>query len=101
MTLPRRRSAPAILAAARQRFGTDGYERTTLRAIAGDVGIDAAMVNRHFGTKEALFAEAAGVDLHLPDLTGIGADDLTEELLPHFFVVSEDNTTFLACSGPA
>jgi AcrR family transcriptional regulator len=38
----------AILAAARRRFATDGYERATIRAIAGDVGIDPSMVMRHF-----------------------------------------------------
>ena len=39
-----------ILTAARNRFGADGFERTTLRAIAGDVGVDPALVIRYFGS---------------------------------------------------
>ena len=42
-TAPRVESArskrPAIVAAAIDRFGSDGYERTKWSAIAGDVGI--------------------------------------------------------------
>ena len=35
-----------ILSAARRRFATEGFDRTTLRAIAADVGVDAALVIR-------------------------------------------------------
>lgn len=97
---PRPRSAPAtraaILAAARERFGGEGYERTTLRAVAADVGVDPAMVIRYFGSKEALFAAAADLDLHLPDLAGRPADDVVDALLQRFFAVWEDDATFLA-----
>lgn len=100
MPRSRRRSAPAtraaILSAARARFAADGYERTTLRAVAGDVGVDAAMVNRYFGSKEALFAEAAEFQLQLPDLTDVAPEDLAGVLLPRFFAVWEDDATFLA-----
>ena len=100
MTLPRPRSAPntraAILAAARARFGAEGFERTTLRAIAKDAGVDAAMVIRYFGNKAALFAAAAAFDLNLPDLTGVGPERLAETLLPYFFTVWEDDPTFIA-----
>jgi AcrR family transcriptional regulator len=41
------------LAAARRRFGTEGYERTTLRAVAADVGVDAAPVIRQLLTGPA------------------------------------------------
>ena len=58
-----------ILAAARTRFGADGYERTTLRAVAADVGVDPALVIRYFGSKQDLFAAAAEFTLDLPDLT--------------------------------
>jgi AcrR family transcriptional regulator len=72
MTSPApRRSDPtraAILAAARDRFATQGYERATIRAIAADAGIDPAMVMRYYGNKEGLFAAAATFDLQLPDL---------------------------------
>jgi AcrR family transcriptional regulator len=85
-----------ILAAARSRFGSDGYERTTLRAIAADVGVDAALVIRYFGSKQDLFAAAAEFTLDLPDLSGVDPDDVAAVLLPSFFAVWEEDTTFVA-----
>ncbi|MFE7302281.1 TetR family transcriptional regulator [Streptomyces sp. NPDC057579] len=59
----RRRSASAtrtaLRAAASFRFGKYGYEGTSVRDIAGDVGVDAALVYRYFGSKEALFNDVA------------------------------------------
>ena len=86
----------AILEAARRRFGAEGYERTTIRAVAGDVGIDPAMVMRYFGNKEGLFAAAAEFELNLPDLTGAAPEKLAERLLPSFFAIWEREGTFLA-----
>ena len=85
-----------ILAAARARFGSDGYERTTLRAVAADVGVDPALVIRYFGNKQDLFAAAAEFTLDLPDLSTVDPDDVADALLPSFFAVWEDDTTFLA-----
>jgi len=85
-----------ILAAARTRFAADGYERTTLRAVAGDVGVDPALVVRYFGSKEALFSTAAEFDLQLPDLHGVDPGDVAATLLPRFFAVWEEQGTFLA-----
>ncbi len=48
----------AILAAARTRFGAYGYDGATIRGIATDAGVDAALVHHFFGTKERLFAAA-------------------------------------------
>ena len=47
-----------ILAAARVRFSRDAYENVGTRDIAADAGVDAALVNRYFGSKEKLFDEA-------------------------------------------
>jgi AcrR family transcriptional regulator len=100
MASPRARNATQtradILAAARVRFGSDGYERTTLRAVAADVGIDPALVIRYFGSKQELFAAAAEFTLDLPDLTAVHPDDVADALLPSFFAVWEDDTTFVA-----
>ncbi|SEH78225.1 regulatory protein, tetR family [Mycolicibacterium rutilum] len=85
-----------ILAAARRRFGADGFERTTLRAVAADVGIDPALVIRYFGSKQELFAAAAEFTLDLPDLTEVAPDEVADALLPRFFAVWEDDTTFVA-----
>ena len=47
----------AIAEAARRQFAELGYDRTTLRGIAGEAGVDAALVVRFYGSKEALFRE--------------------------------------------
>jgi AcrR family transcriptional regulator len=51
-------SRDAVLSAAKQRFATEGYEKTTLRAIARDAHVDPSMVLYLFGSKEALFRES-------------------------------------------
>ena len=84
-----------ILSAARRRFGANGYERTTLRAVAADVGVDAALVIRYFGSKQGLFAAAAHFVIELPELAGIDSSEIADVLLPRFFAVWEDET-FLA-----
>ncbi|NMI01854.1 TetR/AcrR family transcriptional regulator [Pseudonocardia acidicola] len=48
----------ALLEAAQELFATVGYDATTVRAIADRAGVNQALLFRHFGNKEALFAEA-------------------------------------------
>lgn len=72
-------SRDAVLAAAKQRFATEGFEKTTLRAIAKDAHVDPSMVLYLFGSKEALFRESLRLILD-PDvlaaaLTGDADDD--------------------------
>lgn len=74
----------AILAAARERFAADGYERATIRAIAADADIDPAMVMRYYGNKERLFAAAAEFDLDLPDLAQVPREEVGAALAAHF-----------------
>ncbi len=56
---PRPRNAEAtraaILNAALERFSRESYDDVGMRDIAGDVGVDAALVSRYFGSKEELF----------------------------------------------
>ncbi len=56
----------AILSAARHRFGEHGYDGATIRAIAADAGVDAALVYHFFGSKERLFASV----MRLPIIPG-------------------------------
>jgi AcrR family transcriptional regulator len=99
MTAARPRNASQtradILSAARRRFATQGYEGTTLRAVAADVGVDAALVIRYFGSKQDLFGAAADFAIELPDLSSVDPDEVAGILLPRFFAVWEDET-FLA-----
>jgi AcrR family transcriptional regulator len=73
----------AILAAARTRFAAEGYRSASIRAVARDVGVDAALVVRYFGSKPALFAAATDVDLRIPDLTDTPAGEHGERLVEH------------------
>lgn len=60
-TTIRRRDAAAtrdaILTAARHRFLRESYDNVGLRDIAGDAGVDVALIGRYFGGKEGLFRE--------------------------------------------
>jgi AcrR family transcriptional regulator len=73
----------AILAAARTRFAAEGYRSASIRAVARDVGVDAALVVRYFGSKPALFAAANDIDLRIPDLTDAPAAEHGELLVKH------------------
>lgn len=85
-----------ILAAARERFAHDGYERATIRAIATQAEIDPAMVMRYFGSKEGLFAAAAQFDLRLPDLAALPREEIGRVLVGHFLDVWESGDNFFA-----
>jgi AcrR family transcriptional regulator len=51
-----------ILAGARELFARNGFDKTSIRAIAAAAGVDAALVHHYFGTKQQLFAAA----IHIP-----------------------------------
>ncbi|WP_254069096.1 TetR family transcriptional regulator [Streptomyces sp. TM32] len=95
---PRRSAATraAILAAARDRFAADGYERATIRAIARDAGIDPSMVMRYYGNKAGLFAAASEIEVHAPDLTHVPRDQAAARLVRHFLERWECDETLTA-----
>lgn len=59
---PRPRNAAvtraAILEAAESRFARESYDDVGIRDIAGDAGVDPALIVRYFGSKEGLFRAA-------------------------------------------
>lgn len=59
-TRPRNAAATraAILQSAIEHFAEAGYDGAGVRRIAEDAGVTAMLVNRYFGSKEQLFAEA-------------------------------------------
>lgn len=60
---PRSAATPdAIRGAATRLFSEQGFSRTSVRDIAALAGVDAALVIRHFNSKEALFLETVSVD---------------------------------------
>lgn len=73
------RSRPAreaILAAARRLFAEDGYDKTTVRAIARAAGVDPSMIIRYYGSKAGLYQVASAVDLRITDLSGVPRDQV-------------------------
>ena len=96
---PSRRSdatRTAILAAARDRFAADGYERATIRAIAKDARIDPSMVMRYYGSKEGLFAAVLDVDLRLPAPEALDPHEVGPVLVSHFLDLWEQNEALTA-----
>jgi AcrR family transcriptional regulator len=68
----------AILQSARRAFAQAGYDGAGVREIAAGAGVTAMLVNRYFGSKERLFAEAvaesmASTSVLGPQITKSGA----------------------------
>src|ERR1044072_1463007 len=47
-----------ILEVARRRFLADGYQAVTMRSVAAEAGVDAALISYYFGSKKGLFGAA-------------------------------------------
>lgn len=71
---PRPRNAvatrEAILQSAIAHFAVAGYDGAGVRQIAQDAGVTAMLVNRYFGSKENLFAEAVETAFAAPVFVG-------------------------------
>ena len=74
----------AIEAAARRQFATVGYDRTTLRSVAAEAGVDSALVAYFFGSKAKLFVEVVELPFEpayvLPRVFESGPDAAGERL---------------------
>ncbi len=85
----------AILEAARTRFAERGFARTTIRAVAADAGVDAALVHHYFGSKDDLFLAALALpvdprQLLIPAVTAGDPQDAAERMLETFVRVWDD-----------
>jgi AcrR family transcriptional regulator len=74
-----------ILTAARARFAAHGYDRTRVRDVAADAGVDPALVHYFFKTKDGLFVAAMQLPLRPAEVIGPlvagGIDGLGERLV--------------------
>lgn len=52
-----------ILQSARELFARNGFDKTSIRAIAADAGVDGALVHHYYGTKQQLFAAAIAIPI--------------------------------------
>lgn len=98
----RRRDAAAtreaLLAAARTLLGEHGVEGTSTRDVAGLAGVNQALVYRYFGSKEKLFAEAAGRGLDAADTMAadVPLKDLPRALLERALDVGAEHPSHLS-----
>jgi AcrR family transcriptional regulator len=84
----------SILDAARAAFGAHGYDRTTIRSIASDAGVDPALVHHYFGTKADVFAAAVQYPASPSDvvarLTAAGPQGMGAALASFLIQLAED-----------
>ena len=57
-----------ILTAARHTFAAKGFAGASVRSIAAEAGVDAALVHHYFDTKEQLFLATVDIPILLTDL---------------------------------
>ncbi len=79
------RTRQALLDAAGYLFTAEGYDRTTVRAIAERAGVNQALLFRYFGNKEALFARVLAAQA-MEVLHGGPPDELLERTLRSILV---------------
>ena len=96
MTLTKRQETEAaILAAARSQFSLQGFEQVGIRDIAAAAGVNAALVIRYFGSKEALFERAVLQEVDLAPLFQLARGQLGEALV-RYIVSKKDSDPLLA-----
>ena len=78
----------AIRMAARRLFAERGFEGASMRAIAAEAGVDAALITHFFGSKANLLSAAIDwpfdLDRELPRLLSAGSDQAGERLVALF-----------------
>jgi AcrR family transcriptional regulator len=103
----RRRGGPdtrgQILAAARESFASKGFAGTTIRAVAGDAGVDPALVHHYFGSKDDLFLAALEIPVDprrlVPTILDGGVPGAGERLVRLFLSVWDDPQARLPLLG--
>lgn len=69
-----------ILRAARETFASKGFTATSIRAVAREAGVDAALVHHYFGGKDELFIEAMALPIDPRQVAAQILDGPIEEL---------------------
>ncbi len=89
-----------ILRAARTSFAGKGFDRTTIRGVAGEAGVDPALVHHYFGSKDDLFLAALEIPIDprqlIPQVFGPGLDGVGERLARTFLGVWDQPSNRLA-----
>jgi len=85
-----------ILHSARELFARNGFGNTSIRAVAADAGVDAALVHHYYGTKQQLFAAATELPVDPMVVLGPLRDIPVEQLgrtLPELLLPLWDSQT--------
>lgn len=69
-----------ILVNARELFARNGFDKTSIRAVAAAAGVDSALVHHYYGTKERLFTAAIRIPIDPMTILGPLRDAPVEEL---------------------
>ncbi|GAA5114610.1 TetR family transcriptional regulator [Haloechinothrix salitolerans] len=78
-----------ILAAARGLFAENGFDATTIRAIAAEAGVNAALIHHFFGSKDQVFVAALALPVNPADVIRqavAGPREQVGERLTRFFL---------------
>jgi AcrR family transcriptional regulator len=69
-----------ILRAARESFAQKGFSATSMRAVAREAGVDAALVHHYFASKDELFIEAMAIPVDPRQIAARILDGPQEEM---------------------
>ncbi|MHA3021233.1 TetR/AcrR family transcriptional regulator [Mycobacterium sp. BMJ-28] len=69
-----------ILQSARNLFSRNGFDKTSIRAIATAAGVDGALVHHYYGTKQQLFAAAIEIPIDPMQVIGPLRDTPVDEI---------------------
>jgi AcrR family transcriptional regulator len=82
------------LEAARESFAAKGFRSTTIRGVAADAGVDAALVHHYFGTKDDLFVASLEIPIDprsaIAEVFAAGLDGAGERLLATVLAVWDE-----------
>ena len=74
-----------IITAARQAFAAKGFAGASMRGIAAEAGVDAALIHHYFDNKEQLFLATVALPLEMPqkleEVAAGGLDGMGERLV--------------------
>lgn len=89
----------AILAAAREQFAANGFDKTSMRGVAKASGVDPALVHHYFDSKDDLFLESFQIPFDprqlIPEWTAGGLDGIGVQIATRFLEVWDDPQTRL------
>lgn len=100
------RTRAALLAAAQDAFATRGYAHAGIREIAAAAGVNVSLVQRYFGSKQKLFAEALADSLDTSHLFNGPRNEFGRRAVEYFLTEAQNKANpqpimILAAADPS